>query len=158
MSKPLAIISGFRACEVWIWNPDYIETVFGDGRRAPAEFIVNDEQIARAKALGYNDDVQLMHFDHEISHTLVAEARGFTCSLVLAEAAQTCSPPIDYYWWMEEMRVLAFQRYMNDGILDPCLNGGLEYVVVLIAERLKRARRVYESVRAVCQGKPHVTD
>lgn len=66
----------FTRCKAIVWHEAYLETVFEDHVVAPALFIVNDETRATALSLGYGDDVQTMHLDHELAHTFLSEALG----------------------------------------------------------------------------------
>lgn len=56
------------------------ETVYDDGTVAPADtWFVDDELVERAASLGYpptEDGVLQMHREHELLHSIVAEAMG----------------------------------------------------------------------------------
>ena len=105
----------FRSCQVHYFPEDgYLETRFPDGLVCPALFTRNYEDWERCNSMGYRSPRE-MHFDHELSHTFLAEAEALDYSPVLhsvarAKAGQEAHCPGA---WEEEARVMAFQRYLN---------------------------------------------
>ena len=107
----------FRNCRVHYFPEDgYLETRFPDGLVCPALFTRNPEDWDRCKSLGYKSPRE-MHFEHELSHTFLAEAEGWNCSPVLHSVALAkAGKEAECLWaWEEEARVMAFQRYLNTG-------------------------------------------
>jgi hypothetical protein len=59
--------------KVRLWEADYLETVWPDGRSCPAVFVDDDHARRHAHEWGYGADVRRMHFEHELTHTLLAQ-------------------------------------------------------------------------------------
>lgn len=98
-----------------------METVFPDGLLAPALFSFTEDDKKRALLLGYDDNVEQMHREHDPAHTFLAEAEGLLYSPVLRGVATRkylTQAQID----AEEHKVLMFQRYMNTGVSHPVLH------------------------------------
>jgi hypothetical protein len=73
---------------VRVWTPDYMETGHPGGAVCPALFSYDDEAKANAQAWGYGpDEVWRMHLEHELTHTLLAQAQGQEWSPVLYHVA-----------------------------------------------------------------------
>jgi hypothetical protein len=101
----------FRVHEGWF------ETVFDDGVVSKGIPVFDDENRARAVALGYEDSDQgvwEMHKEHELLHNIVSEAQGWPAS------------PTHYLWNrfgstpkglipQEEALVFLVQRVLNVG-------------------------------------------
>lgn len=91
-----------------------VRTVFDDGNTCDGVPTYTAEQEARAVALGYGagrGNVRRMHVEHELLHTLLAEAAGLTYSPSLR-----CSidgPPPRGVIPMEERVVFLLQRCLN---------------------------------------------
>lgn len=107
----------------------YVRTTFDDGLEVVARPVVDDENVARAQSLGYIQvepttvAVELalwqMCRDHDILHTLLAEAEGRRWSLSLRYAASGARPSSSMVWTemdREERAVLLVQRILNVGI------------------------------------------
>lgn len=100
-----------------------VQTIFPEGGGAclgVATF--TDEDHARALGLGYSgtgDDVcWKMHRDHDLLHTVVAQAMGWPWSMVLWCAA-TGRPHPDGFGNAEERMVFLVTRALNLGGLLP---------------------------------------
>src|SRR5215213_8661158 len=95
------------------------ETIFSDGTRVAAAPVMDDENIARARALGYSgtDDeaVWSMTRHHDLVHTLLAEAEGFPFSLTLHAVANGYELPPGTAI-REERIVFLIQRLLNQGL------------------------------------------
>jgi hypothetical protein len=78
---PLGVVT------VRVWRPDYLETVWPDGKVCPALFVDDDQARQHAREWGYGDDVRRMHFEHELTHTLLAQVVGQAYSATLAHVA-----------------------------------------------------------------------
>lgn len=109
-----------RGCTIRIWHAGtYTETLFPDGTLCPAmaaspveQAETAADQARTAQELGYGEDVNAMVREHEILHTLLAEARGQEYSPTLFDVAHGVLN--QWYHYPEEKDVLAFQKYMND--------------------------------------------
>jgi hypothetical protein len=127
VSNAPRVIKQFKACQVWIWHDDYLETRFPKGLATaicPALFDYGAESSDRAKALGYGEDsfsVRQMHLDHELAHTFLAEERGLSYSPTLAHVAGIQQTP-DHEREEEEGIVCAFQCYLTQQIVSPLLD------------------------------------
>lgn len=101
-------------CEVTV-GANFVTTVFPDGHALHAHPQFGEEHVARARALGYEGDdvdaVEAMTRDHDVIHSLVAEARGESFSPVLYAAAHGRSFEGDD----EERIVFLIQRLLNQG-------------------------------------------
>lgn len=106
LELPLGIVT------VRVWRPDYLETVWPDGRVCPALFVDDAQARAHAAEWGYGDDVQRMHLEHELTHTLLAQANGLPWSPVLYHVAGGPHVPTPTRA-EEEGRVVAVQRISN---------------------------------------------
>ena len=109
----------FRGCAVFVDDLNRrVETVFPDGSKCEATPQYDETSIGRAKSLGYGDDIWAMTVEHELSHTILAEAMNLPHSPTLYGVAHS-----DYHknWREEESRVLAFQRFVREGEGDPAL-------------------------------------
>lgn len=89
----------------------YCQTTFADGAVVPAVPHDTDEYRERAQYLGYGEDTMRMCFDHELLHTLIAEARGLDYSPVLRYVADGHGMT-EAEIGEEEARVLTFQRFL----------------------------------------------
>ncbi len=121
----------FKHC--WVHcSENYTETVFHDGTRVPAMAEHTDEYREKAAKYGYVDDIVSMSREHEILHTFLAEYLGYGSSPTLwalahphVKGVATLNEQMD-----EEVHVLAFQVYLNDGpvtndlniLVDACLS------------------------------------
>jgi hypothetical protein len=94
-------------------------TVFDDGSELVAAPVMNDENIARARALGYaggdEEAVWEMTRHHDLVHTLLAEAEGFPFSLTLHSVANGYELPPGMSQ-REERIVFLIQRLLNEGM------------------------------------------
>jgi hypothetical protein len=95
------------------------ETIFADGSRLPAAPVMDAENIARARALGYSgsDDeaVWAMTRHHDLVHTVIAEAEGWPYSPTLHAVANGYELPPGASQ-REERLVFLVQRLMNVGL------------------------------------------
>jgi hypothetical protein len=100
-------------------------TIFDDGSQIVAAPVMDDENIARARALGYaGSDEQAvweMTRHHDLVHTLLAEAEGFPFSLTLHAVANGYELPPGMSQ-REERIVFLIQRLMNVGLADVLRN------------------------------------
>lgn len=104
----------FKNCHVrYFPAADYLETVFQDGAKCPAQFSFTLDDVAKAEQLGYpstHQGVRTMHLEHELSHTVLAEALGEPYCPVLRSVA--VKGPCEGAWEREAL-VLAFQKSLN---------------------------------------------
>ncbi len=96
-------------------------TVFDDGSQLVAAPVMTDENIARARALGYRgsseEAVWAMTRHHDLVHTLLAEAEGFAFSLTLHAVANGYELPPGMAQ-REERIVFLIQRLLNVGLAE----------------------------------------
>jgi hypothetical protein len=96
-------------------------TVFDDGSELVAAPVMDEENIARARALGYTGgDTQAvweMTRHHDLVHTLLAEAEGFSFSLTLHAVANGYELPPGMAQ-REERIVFLIQRLLNVGLAE----------------------------------------
>jgi hypothetical protein len=95
------------------------ETIFGDGSRLAAAPVMDPENIARARALGYEgsdeDAVWEMTRHHDLVHTVIAEAEGWPFSPTLHAVANGYELPPGTSQ-REERLVFLVQRLLNVGL------------------------------------------
>jgi hypothetical protein len=92
----------------------YCQTVFPDGKFVPAVPHDTDEYRATAAELGYGAHTIQMCFDHELIHTLLAEAGGLDYSPVLRHVADEENSDLsERESGEEEAHVMAFQKILN---------------------------------------------
>jgi hypothetical protein len=72
VSKPI-LEWRLGAVSIRVWAPDYIETVWPNGRSCPAIFFDDAQARQHAHEWGYGSDVRRMHLEHELTHTLLAQ-------------------------------------------------------------------------------------
>jgi len=96
-------------------------TVFDDGSDLVAAPVMDQENIARARSLGYTgadeDAVWEMTRHHDLVHTLLAEAEGFPFSLTLHSVANGYEMPPGMAQ-REERIVFLIQRLLNVGLAE----------------------------------------
>lgn len=131
MSEPLAAYQ-FQNCLVRRWTEDHLDTLWPDGTSTPAQFSYSAANLQLAIELGYGfygtdgnlyvgeGGINRMHLEHELSHTICAEAMGLKWSPTLYHVAHR---PFYPDWAEEESRVKAFQKFCNDGIITGELRG-----------------------------------
>jgi hypothetical protein len=114
--RPLLTIP-FRACTLVVLEPWLMATVFPDGKRADAALDIDtDETRQYARAMGYST-IERMHAEHDVAHTLIAEARGLRWSQTLRHVAGgKCMSEAERL--EEEGIVTAFQTWRNTGRSD----------------------------------------
>lgn len=108
--------------------PSRVVTTFSDGSRLEACPQETDDYRDRALSLGY-ESADAMNREHDVLHSFLADKLGWPCSPCLYAAAQRL--PIDQEQRdTEEACVLAFQRYLNTGVVDdrllPLTEAGLD--------------------------------
>jgi hypothetical protein len=113
-------VHGLRRCRFEIDDDAHrAKTVFDDGSELVAAPVMDAENIARARALGYQgsdeDAVWRMTRHHDLVHTLLAEAEGFPYSLTLHAVANGYELPPGMSQ-REERIVFLIQRLLNIGI------------------------------------------
>lgn len=125
MTRPKVITIG--ECRVDIWHDHHIlATVFSDGLSVPAAANDDPDSMERAASLGYSD-TWTMSLHHELSHTLLAVARGKPYSPVLRgvavrESGGNKEDVISQFDSnTEEGLVLEFQSYVMTGVCPPYL-------------------------------------
>jgi hypothetical protein len=103
------------------------ETIFEDGSRLPAAPILDAENVARARALGYagsdEDAVWAMTRHHDLVHTVIAEAEGWPYSPTLHAVANGYTLPPGTSQ-REERLVFLVQRLLNVGLEEVLADGG----------------------------------
>jgi hypothetical protein len=96
-------------------------TVFDDGSELTAAPVMDQENIARARSLGYKgtdeEAVWEMTRHHDLVHTLLAEAEGFPYSLTLHSVANGYEMPPGMAQ-REERIVFLIQRLLNVGLAE----------------------------------------
>lgn len=139
----------FRNCEVrYFPAADYLETVFQDGAKCPAQFTFFKADYEKAFELGYKGSyswsrspVTQMHCEHELSHTFIAEALGEPWCPVLRSVA--VKGPCEGAWEREAL-VMDWQRYLNGAAATPrmidALNGGGAGVIASMIDFCRRFR------------------
>ncbi len=106
----------FKGCYVrYFPAADYLETVFLDRMKCPAQFTFTREDAEKATELGYSDTIPMrairqMHLEHELSHTFIAEALGEPYCPVLRSVA--VKGPCEGAWEREAL-VMDWQKYLN---------------------------------------------
>jgi len=115
----------------------YVETVFADGAKVSAMPHDTPEYRQHARELGYGDDTAAMSREHEVCHSLIAEARGEDVSPTLFAVAH--NEPANTLHYFEERLVLDFQRYLNGGPLTPGLVA--EFDGITLKDEAKRLLR-----------------
>jgi hypothetical protein len=94
-------------------------TIFDDGSELAAAPVMDEENIARARSLGYvgsdEEAVWEMTRHHDLVHTLLAEAEGFPFSLTLHSVANGYEMPPGMAQ-REERIVFLIQRLLNVGL------------------------------------------
>lgn len=143
----------FQNCVVrYFPAADYLETVFQDGLKCPAQFTFTVEDFEKAYSLGYGkkretdrrclavSDVMQMHLEHELSHTFIAEALGEPYCPVLRSVA--VKGPCTFAW-ERESRVMLFQKALNGqaGAAYGILEAVLWETEELLAEFKRRFRK-----------------
>jgi hypothetical protein len=113
MSAP--VVHVFRGCRVEVWpERRFLQTVFPDGARVRAAPM--DAQAVAAADHGYQEPWPYVH-DHEILHTVVAEALGWPHSPTLWYVAHKADPQDrtdrPSLVASEETLVCALQAYLN---------------------------------------------
>jgi hypothetical protein len=103
------------------------ETIFEDGSRLPAAPIMDAENVARARALGYEgsdeDAVWAMTRHHDLVHTVIAEAEGWPYSPTLHAVANGYTLPPGTSQ-REERLVFLVQRLLNVGLEEVLADSG----------------------------------
>lgn len=150
MASPLLTLA-FVGCRVDVWTPEYLETVFPGDRKARALFTYDDDVRMNAERLAYGwDELRRFHVDHELGHTIVAEAQGLDYSPTLAHVAGVRElAQMDR--WAEEALVFAVQRYANDGTRD----AGLSLFGVRLDETVQRLRTLSRAVLLAMEAEDH---
>jgi hypothetical protein len=124
MTSPARRTYHFDNCDLILVTDEYAETRFRDGLTCPALFLVNDDTRKTARECGYGDTddaVRQMHFEHEAAHTFIAEAMGNPYSLCLRRVAEKIPWTFSYERDVEERATLAFQKFLNTGVVDSVL-------------------------------------
>lgn len=98
-----------------MWRADYVETLFRDGSTVPAAPQSDGPYRERAELLGYGKDTAAMMREHELLHTVLAQAAGLPHSPTLwavAHPNDPSNPPL-HELHEEEARVLHAQSVLN---------------------------------------------
>ena len=100
-----------------------VTTTFDDGAQLVARPSLDAESVARAQALGYRGSpaevTWAMTRDHDVLHTILAEAKGHVGSVALWTAAHPREPVTSRMRQnadAEERTVLLMQRLLNVGV------------------------------------------
>lgn len=100
----------------------HVATTFPDGKVATGVAQFEDEDEARARGLGYEgtrpDVCWSMHRDHDLLHTIVAQAAGWPYSMVLWASAHAVEHPAGF-GNAEERMVFLVTRALNLGGVLP---------------------------------------
>jgi hypothetical protein len=113
-------VHGLRRCRFEIDDDRRrAKTVFDDGSELVAAPVMDPENVARARSLGYagsdEEAVWKMTRHHDLVHTLLAEAEGFPFSPTLHAVANGYELPPGMSQ-REERIVFLIQRLLNVGI------------------------------------------
>jgi len=102
------------------------KTRFNDGSELPAAPVMDPENIARARSLGYGGTDEEAVWDmtrhHDLVHSLLAEAEGFPHSLTLHAVANGYELPPGIAE-REERIVFLIQRLLNVGLAEVLQDG-----------------------------------
>lgn len=149
---PTAFVQ-FKHCKVFIWNPDYLETVFPDGLISPAFCRITPATLDAAQKHGYGTNVRAMYLDHELLHTFIFEALGEPHSPVLRRVAERlkaqtgeAEQPLIRVETDEDRLIFAFQRYLRTGQITPFLEQIPRYAW-LAQEYSSRFSKLLDDVR-----------
>jgi len=141
-------VLAFKNCEVWEWRENaYLETRFPDGTKVPASPQGSIEQTFTALDLGYGADLYRMCREHELCHTLLAEAIGQPYSRTLwavAHPGDADNIPLAEQH-AEEGMVLAFQRLLMTGETRHGIYGLAEQAGMTLDELRDHARAILKS-------------
>lgn len=96
-------------------GPSWVHTRFDDGAEVHAHPDGSSEQTHIARALGYGDDINRMNAEHDLLHTLVADARGWSHSKTLLGVAHGQYAPREISD-DEERIVMLIARLLNVGL------------------------------------------
>lgn len=99
---------------------EWVASDFPDGTTCVGRFGYTEEDVARARSLGYGggpiEACARMHTEHDLTHHLVAQALGWPHSMVLHMAAHGVERfPVGIYQTEERMAFLV-QRASNIGV------------------------------------------
>lgn len=122
MTEPETIV--FPGCKVLYWRlGHHIQTVFPDGLKVDAAANYDADSLQRARDLGYDSSWEMSR-DHELIHSIIAEARGEPYSRVLRGVAvrdaggrkEDIITPAESA--EEEALVLDVQRWIRTNVLS----------------------------------------
>jgi hypothetical protein len=112
--KIVPLRRNFRHASFWQTDQGAVTWVYAPGNNGdpiPAVPHDTEDYRARAKALGYGDDVMAMCREHEFLHSALAELLSDEGPSPTLLGVNTGKPwP---HWSIEEAAVLAVQRYWN---------------------------------------------
>ena len=121
-SRPLRtiVLAGCR-WELWSTDPMHTRVVFADGKTVSAVPHTSDEYRARAAALGHPDAASMARA-HDLYHAWIAQllacGSGTPYSPTLRAVAEGREAP-EWLAGGEEAMVLAFDRFVNEGVPSP---------------------------------------
>jgi hypothetical protein len=101
-------------------EPGRVVSMWPDGQTVCGDFQYRQEDVARARALGYQGSdrevCEQLHAEHDLAHHLVAQALGWPSSVVLRMAAEGHDRfPVGVYQ-LEERLAFLVQRVGNVGL------------------------------------------
>jgi hypothetical protein len=97
-----------------------VQSLWPDGKCVNGVFNYTEEDVQRARKLGYEggdaDVCEQMHREHDLAHHLVMQAIGWDSSLVLRRIAEGCDTHPPGLGQLEERLAFLLQRASNVGI------------------------------------------
>jgi hypothetical protein len=130
----------------------YMQTTFEDGTYAPATPNYREDDVRRARELGYRGDTWQMTLDHEPLHTLIAEMMGESYSRILWNVAHGGGLRWPEGGREEEGYVTALQAYLRCAAVSDMLHGFLDRAHAATGHSklliIDMAREVTRDVRA----------
>lgn len=157
MNDPFALVAGVEPERILVlgstihvrWRADYSETLFLDGTKVPAMAIYDDTYRDTAQMCGYaglrrhiEDAINMMCWEHEVMHTLLARCRGLNVSRVLWDVAHGKDQHPNYNVdasYQEEAEVIALQTWLNTSVMDSNLDLWKEFDLWTLRNQLMAA-------------------
>jgi hypothetical protein len=140
----------FPNCRLYVdHEARYVQTVFEDGTYAPATPNQREEDINRARDLGYDGDTWEMTLDHELLHTWVPQQMGLAYSQILWNVAHGGGKKWPPWGKEEEGYVTSFQRYLRLNKMDEMVQGFFGRINMPHHVAVARAKDLCQEIRRV---------